>query len=708
MQLVQPPDGEKSAEGRSYAVVYRVKYGPEGDKDNLYVGIAGTDSFEAAKADLSLYMGGSVGTTTYFKKVEAYLKKTIEHENAKGKKIGKVLPIVIYGSHSVGATVSIDLKRMGKAFIVNNQKVEAFNPFLEKGYKVLPDENIYVMEGDTLSNRNGAVLAKVNKDKIKMVKRDDNKFTEADKSTLMGYHALSIFMRQQASVDDDFKSSYVKLKTKSASPAGGVRGTPKEDLKKKFLTEMENLKKQREGRALSNKMQNAKSAYDKAIDAGEATTLGQTPQLPQIQPLKFAVASNGDQPQLPAPSPAPPTLRGQTAAPAPVIAAPAPAAAAAAAPAPAPAPTPPGSLRGPPVINNAAPASKQSGPPPPPQQQYIPQTASRWQQMMMGDLAGPPPIVDPDAADSDLAKAQRKAYDAFVPKGNVGLTTTSSTLHDRADALLVPIINTLFHSYNKSFNGYRADYGGKSTRKILLEFFGAEAAPTLGRDDMQRLNMAILRNYASLWNVDAAALIDSIEPFSLTRTLCILVCRYREITSTGENLHGLVARIAKAGDKTDASSGDATTVEETTTSGASAAAASPSPSTLRTAATAGLTAAATTLGNMAGGPTVGAGAGAAASATLGAGGGNATPPPTTATTNITKKTYKTSDLLGKKNSPLQPFEDLPDEPTKSYEDDHGYSFLSGGLLDASARYQLKYAEPKPQENATQEYHFGDD
>jgi len=534
-------------------------------------------------------------------------------------------------------------------------------------------------------------------------------------------------MRQQSKDPSrgKFKKQYdILVKRAKASREGGLRGGAKvEAIEDDFAKQMKNTDsdKQKEARRKRDLAQNVKSSYDKAIDESETAMTGQTPQLPPIQQVSFAVGPGGQTQQLPAPAPAP-TLRGQTAAPPPSIAAPVPAAAPAipsSAPASVPAPaapsTPPGVLRGntaaasSPQNNNAAPATKQAGPPPPPppQQQYIPQTTSRWQQMMMGDLAGPPPVVDPDAATSNLAKAQRKAYDAFKPIGNSGLVTKNSTLHDRADALLVPIVNTLFHSYNKSFNGYRDDYGTKATRKILIEFFGAEATPTLGQDDMQRLNMAILRNYASLWKVDAAQLIDSIEPFSLTRTLCILVCRYREITSTGENLHGLVARIATAGDKTDGSSGDETTVESTTTSGASAAAAAPQSTTGAAGLASNLAqAAATAAGTAAGGPLGGALGGAAASAAFG-GGGNATPPPPTTTTNITKKTYKTSDLLGKKNSPLQPFEDLPDEPTKSYEDDHGYSFLSGGLLDASARYQLKYAAPKPQENATQEYHFGE-
>jgi hypothetical protein len=237
---------------------------------------------------------------------------------------------------------------------------------------------------------------------------------------------------------------------------------------------------------------------------------------------------------------------------------------------------------------------------------------------------------------------QRSAWENYTPIGNKG--SKASILRDTISPLLQPVVNELFHRYNKSFHEYRTSnrYELQATSKILKEFFpGGEKNLTL--EQLGELNQSILRNYGSLWNIaDEEALLKAIKPYSLTRTLCLFVCRYREIRKNGENLHGLVARVAGASRVT---TNEVT--KETTTS--------------------------TIDGDRA--TTSGAAAGASASA---AGAAATAPLPPTVQTDSNASANSTRLLGG--TTVLQPFEDDPDPPTKSYEDDQGHSFLSGGLL----------------------------
>ena len=636
-------------------VVMYVDSADKSTNPDIYIGVAGSSSLKGIIADAQLWADTArVRDTSYFKMIEAYLRPILGAQDKTSK--------VIYGAHSLGAAIVVSLRRT-TGFIVQQSIAYGFNSYMSASFRVVPKrEIIYATSGDALSNYFGGVDN--NKPNIRIVDGDviQKEKKKKDQSYLpspLGVHGIKELILQTASVSVGFKRLAdpvlsIKVSLLRGAEQAIVRKTneemkrPRLKIKKRLrpqvdndyggtisrgverllmppvLTDVADQLKSQAGQVsgMVESMAPDDTAALRGSDADAAEPEPEPAQLPSPEP------EDEDEESDPAPEPAP-------------------------APEPEPAPSP------------APEDDPEPEPSPAPEDDPSPDPDDPGSDLYNGDdddvdddnIVPPPTQTGDDivAGPTALQSAQRRAWDGLKVKGNQG--TVRSALHDNVLPSLQATVNTLFHGYGKSFHAYRIDnrYGVAATAKILKEYFGkADAIAT--RAQVDELNRAILRNYASLWtDVDVEAVLSA-EPFSLARMLSLLVCRYREVRTAAEDLHGLVLRVGGA------TSTATTSTTSTPTSGASAT--------------------------------------------------YATTPDTEAGSTETRvhaserKAMSLIGIGGSGGTAFQPEEDIP-PPTKDDDiHDDDVSFAAGGLLENQALYNRKYSVPKPLEFPAQQYNFG--
>ena len=83
---------------------------------------------------------------------------------------------------------------------------------------------------------------------------------------------------------------------------------------------------------------------------------------------------------------------------------------------------------------------------------------------------------------------------------------------------------------------------------MLKEFYGTSVVSVR---QIAELNAAILRNYASLWDIPADVSAGAFDAVNLFRALSCMYLRYNEIRATGEDIRGLVLRLQGGGAQKD-------------------------------------------------------------------------------------------------------------------------------------------------------------
>ena len=541
-----------------------------------YVGMAGTSSKSSTMtADVGLLFGQDVREQRYYNEAKDYSFKQVLDIQSKLVQTGERYKFIFTG-HSLGGlganTLRRDFIRQERA-PKSGFKSISFNAVLPKNFVLQENERIVEAEGDKLANYFGALSeAPENKAKLETItgdKIDEGADLMISQMSPLGNHKMATLLNQFAEDDNTADKDEYATQVRRLELTTQTRGQMRATVSARLVEEnrLAEIFKQREdqvaqARRLAGLTDDERLA--EAVSKSTANLLTPPGHLAAVDLTGSPTASPTrpvSQPGSQGFQPVGASGAAGTAA----AAAGSTAAAAAAGPSQAAGPTAATSSSSGAAATaggnagaggaqpQAQPAAAPVVVPPAPRLRnfYFPPTQRTY-------AAG----VIPDSFKSTV-QAQEKAFDNKPAMGNSGDQTSS--LRDIVHPALQTAVNTLFHKYAKSMLAYKTNMQGRASRKILMEYYKKVDGLSIG--DISKLNDAILITHASLWDIVVADLTD-IEPLSLFRYLSLLLCRYRDIRQSGEDLHGIIARVK----------GSSSATEDGSSSSSSSSSSSPSSS----------------------------------------------------------------------------------------------------------------------------------